>query len=425
MKKFFYFLLFLVLLSLAFFLYWYFSAKGVVPKPPFFPDFPFPVSRNVPIKQGGDGTVGGGDTGGDGEVGTTVVINEEAALFEKEWADPVAGYAFSDFVTYGIDHNGAKKVATSSALFFVDRGTGHVYKKFVFTKKSVPTKISNTTFPGIYDAYFFDNNTEVLMRYLREADNTIVSITAKLPPLSSSVTLPLQNVVRLPENIVSVSVSPGGLLYFLVKTPSGSDLYTLKNGEQKRVRSYDLSELNLSFTGENLIVAQKPSAFEKTYFFPMDESDLYGGRTGQKAVFSSVSRGSFVSSLWTDQGLQLFSGDTLGGKTHLYTVATLADKCASSLLGKYFFCFVPNVIPLIPFGLPDDWYKGQVSFNDSLYVLDTVKYEENKLSRLETDTGEEMDIAKPIMSKRDLYIAFTNRLTNELWAGNITNLLQR
>ncbi len=425
MKKFFYFLLFLVLLSLAFFIYWYFSARGMVPKPSFLPDFPFPVSPNIPPKQGGGGEIGGGNTISGGGGGTTVVINEEAALFEKEWADPVAGYAFSDFVTYEVDANGAKKTATSTVLFFVDRGTGHVYKKPVFTKRSLPTKISNTTFPGIYDAYFFNNNTEVLMRYLRESDNTIVSLTAKLPPLSSSITLPLQSVVRLPENIVSVAVSPKGLLYFLVKTPGGSDLYSLKNGEQKKARDYDLSELTLGFNGENLIVSQKPSAFEKTYFFPMNESDLYGGRTGQKAVFSSVSTGNFVSSLWTDQGLQFFSSDTLGGKTHLYAVATLADKCASSLLGKYFFCFVPNVIPLIPFGLPDDWYKGQVSFNDSLYVLDTVKYEENKLSRLETDTGEEMDITKPIMSKRDLYIAFTNRLTNELWAGNITRLLQR
>ncbi len=424
MKKFFYLLLFLILLSLAFFLYWYFSAKGLVPKPPFLPDFPFPVSPSV---QRGpeEGNVNGGGGNNNGEASTTVVINEEAALFEKEWSDPVAGYAFSDFVTFGVDQNNVKKIATTTVLFFVDRGTGHVYKKPVFIKRGVATKISNTTFPGIYDAYFFNNNTEILMRYLREADNTVVSITAKLPPLSSSITLPLQSVVRLPENIVSVAVSTKGSLYFLVKTSAGSDLYSLKNGEQKKVSSYDLSELNLSFNGEDLIVAQKPSAFEKTYFFPMNESDLYGGSTGQKAVFSSVSTGNFVSSLWTDKGLQLFSSDTLGGKTHLYAVATLADKCASSLLGKYFFCFVPNVIPLIPFGLPDDWYKGQVSFNDSLYVLDTVKYEENKLSRLETDIGEEMDISKPIMSKRDLYIVFTNRLTNELWAGNITRLLQR
>ena len=186
-----------------------------------------------------------------------------------------------------------------------------------------------------------------------------------------------------------------------------------------------MSELSLFFNKDDLLVAQKPSAFEKTYFFSENELSLYGGRTGQKALFSQVNKGVYLSSLWTEEGLQLISANLSGQKPYVYTTKTLADKCLSSLVGSYFFCFAPNILPLIPFGLPDDWYKGRISFNDSLFVLDTVNYDESRLSRLETDIGTEFDVFKPLISSRDTYLAFSNKINSELWVAQLQKIITR
>ncbi len=430
MKKFFYFLVILLVLSLLFFLYWYFSFRGVVPKIPFLPDNPFGLFTND-VQGGGGNNVKGGSGGrnddGDNNGTSTISYNDEK-LFELVSKEPTAGYSFSDFVTvtYGSStESGKKTFATTTAILYVDRGTGHIYKKFIF-RGGKPQKLTNTTVPGVYDAYFFANNTKVLMRYLRESDNTVISLYATLPPLSSSLTLPLRETVRLPENMVSVAVSPRTSdIYYLVKTSSGSTLYRIGPKGDEKVRDYDLSELFLTFNKDELIISQKPSAFEKTYFFSENELSLYGGRTGQRALFSQVNKGVFLYSVWTESGLQLLSSNLSGQKPHAYDTQTLSDKCVSSLVGSYFFCFVPNILPLIPFGLPDDWYKGRVSFNDSLIVLDTVKYEEGVLSRLETDIGSEFDTFKPLMSSRDTYLAFSNKINNELWVAQLQKIIAR
>lgn len=433
MKKFLYFLSFLLLVSLGIFLYWYFQEKGSVPKVLNFPANPFGFfTNNKPpvIKNGGGG---GFNQGAIINGSSTVIIPDKEKLFEKIWSEPVAGYSLIDFTTYESTSTEIRgkitfkevAVASSTLILFVDRATGHVYKKTAFVGKG-PTQVANTTIPGVHDAYFFNGGSEVLLRSLRSGDNAIISIKAKLPPLSSLVTLPLKGIQTLPENIISVAVdSKGEDISYLIKTSTGSTLYTLSDGATRKVRDYDLSELYLLYKGSTLVVAQKPSAFEKTYLFSSDEKNIYGGRTGQKILFSQKEDRSYLSSFWSNIGLTLFTSTLSNTNTHTYAIKTLVDKCVSSKTGNYFFCSVPNVIPIIPFGLPDDWYKGLLTFNDSLYVVDTVRFGENRLARLEDETGEEFDLIKPVVSTSDTYLAFSNKKNGSLWLAKLLKLTLR
>ncbi len=432
MKKFLYFLLFLLLVSLGIFLYWYFQEKGSVPKILNFPSNPFGFFTNndPPIKRGEANPNKGSDSSSSS---TTIIIPESEKLFEKIWGDPVAGYSLIDFTTYESTSTEIRgkiifkevAVASSTLILFVDRATGHVYKKTAFFGKN-PTQVANTTIPGVYDAYFFNGGSEVFLRRLRSGDNTIISVKAKLPPLSSLLTLPLKSIQNLPENIISVAVDDKGEeISYLVKTSSGSTLYTIRDGITQKVKDYDLSELSLLYTGKTLVLAQKPSAFEKTYLLSSDEKNIYGGRTGQKILFSEKGRGTYLSSFWSNVGLTLFTNNLSNTNTHTYAIKTLADKCISSKVGNYFFCSVPNVLPIIPFGLPDDWYKGLLTFNDSLYVIDTVQFGENRLARLEDELGEEFDLVKPVVSTGDTYLAFSNKKNGSLWLARLLKLTLR
>lgn len=425
MKKFFYFLLFLVIVSLGILLYFFLSSKGVVPPAPFLGENPFGVFNDVkqppltPIKK---------PSSVSSSTQASHQNEEKEVFFEKIWNEPVAGYSFVDYQTIDTSTSTSKNttISSSTSLFFVERATGHIYKKGVFDKKDA-IKLSNTTIAGVYDAYFFDNNTRVLMRYLRESDNTIVSLTAKLPPLSVSVTLPLQAVTTLENNIVSVAVSPDQkTLSYLVKTTSGSDLYEIKGDKRTKIRSYDLSELTLLYKGQTLFVSQKPTAFEKTYFFQHDKTQAFGGRTGQKIIFSQTKNSDiYLSSYFSAVGIQTYTDSLTASKTKSFSSVTLVDKCTSSQIDSYFVCGVPKVIPIQSFGFPDDWYRGLATFNDTLTLLNTKYYTETTISNLEEETGEEMDIIKLTTNANDSFLAFTNKKNNTLWVAKLSRLATR
>lgn len=433
MKKFLYFLLFICIVLGAILLYFLLSKGGYLPPIKNFPKDPFGLLFDRTVVEGGGGAPttpkpGKGDTGG-----TTVTPLPAEKLFERVWGEPVAGYTFIEkMITESTSTIASGKtifreipVSSSTLILFVDRAAGHVYKKEAFSTSS-PFKLANTTMPGIYDAYFLNGGSEILMRYLRTSDNTIVSIMAKLPPLSSLVTLPLRSIQKLPDNIVSVATNrDGGKLSYLVKTNSGSTLYTYENGFTKKVGDYELSELTLSYAGDELLLMQKPSAFEKTYTLTSDQKHIYGGRTGQKLLFSSISKDTYVSSFWSNVGLSLFTSTVKNTNIHTYNAKTLAEKCVSSSLGRYFYCAVPQELPVIPFGFPDDWYKGLVSFNDSLYILDTVSFNENKIALLEDELGEPFDLIKPVVSTGDTYLAFSNKTNGTLWLTKLLKLSLR
>lgn len=424
MKKFFYFLLFLVIVSLSILAYLFLSSKGIVPPSPYFPNNPFGIyTEKPPVKvipsKGGDTASSTGTTSSD--------VTEKEVFFEKVWDEPVAGYAFVDYQTLeATSSNKNTVIASSTSLFFVERATGHIYKKGVFDKKDA-FKISNTTIAGVYDAYFFDNNTRIIMRYLRESDNTIVSLVAKLPPLSVSVTLPLQNVTQLEPNVIAVAISSDQkTLSYLVKTSTGSDLYEIKSDKKTKIKSYDLSELTLLYKGNSLYVSQKPTAFEKTYFFASNKGEAYGGRTGQKVLFSQEKNSdTYLSSYFSAIGIQTYTDSLSASKAKTFTSITLVDKCTSSQISSYFVCGVPKVIPIQSFGFPDDWYRGLATFNDTLTLLNTKFYTETRLSNLEEETGEEMDIIKLSVSANDSYLAFTNKKNNALWVAKLYKLATR
>ncbi|MEN9337953.1 MAG: hypothetical protein RIQ41_267 [Candidatus Parcubacteria bacterium] len=303
--------------------------------------------------------------------------------------------------------------ATSTVLMFVDRITGYVYG---YTPSSGTTyQISNTTIPGVYDAFIWSNGERIVLRYLGEDKETIISIAASIPNVQEGRDAqPLTNVTTLPQNISSVAVSQSStLLSYLVPNQSGASIYTLTQKGLSKLADSPFSEWSLSYGGETLYATTKASAYvEGTTVVLPSFSPVVSNKTG--LITTPSSSGTSLSSMWSRSGLALFASQA--GKVTQIASKTIASKCVAAISSS-FVCGIPKTIPRDEEGLPDDWYQGKISFNDTLSFVSGTTGEVHTLYDGEAEYGP-TDITHIATSKGNEFISFIRKQNGSLFLFN-------
>lgn len=351
---------------------------------------------------------------------TTEVTEKTAQVLTQIWDKPTTGQTFVSTIslreivstsTVGTSTKISVKLtqSTSSVLLFVDRVSGYVYSHNLENGETM--QISNSTIPGVYDAFIFNKGKQILIRYLDADRTTIISIVATIPVVKINGTpLPLENITYLPKNISSVSVSASSeKISFLVPSSFGSSFYTITTKGQTLTASSPFSEWSLTYGGEQLFATSKPSAYVEgqTVLIP-SFTLVVGGKTGLMSTPSSF--GSLIHSMWSSRGLASFL--TIGGETRVLSEKTISSKCAD---GKNFFiCGVPKTIPSsLGEGLPDEWYQGGIMFSDSIVLVDAKTGDIYPL--FDFDANQPTDITHPISSKDSSLFGFIRKQDGSLW----------
>jgi hypothetical protein len=366
----------------------------------------------------------------------TEVIPAEDQLLNKIWDKPVAGFAFIDrpileqvASTTVVGSSSLPSVsqirATSTSLLFVDRTTGYVYE---YIHKNLKLhQVSNTRSPGVYDALFLGNGSFVVLRMFDEAKGVIVSTVYKVPvtALSADPT-PLEKLFTLPNNVTSFAVSESGRLFsYLVKTKTGSMLYTVRTDlptfEPSSTTLY-FSEWTLFYGGEMLYMTQKASAFATGYTVEVFTGKrLVNDKTGLISL-GSEDEDNLISSMNSQKGLATFLFNKKTATTSILPIKTIASKCTFEKSYPSVICGVPTFIPKSVYGLPDDWYQGVVSFSDTLYRFSNDGNTGGVIIDLKKQSGEDLDIIKLHTNSSDSYLSFINKKDGSLWLANISLL---
>ena len=358
----------------------------------------------------------------------TEIIPASAIPFNRIWDAPSTGNVFvsrpilrevTSTSTVGTTTISTTKTvrATTTVLMFVDRVTGYVYGHVVESGKTY--QISNTTIPGVFDAYIWAGGDRIVMRSLDADRKTIVSILASVPNVQEGRDPePLIDTTYLPQNISSVAVSKNlSTLSYVVPGSNGSTVYSLSLRGTTRVADSPFSEWTLSYGGEQLYATSHASAYvEGTTVALPSFSSVVGGKTGLLSTPSS--NGPILNSMWTPTGLATF-GVTVG-KTISFTIKTLASKCAGTV-SPYFICGVPQSISEGAEGLPDDWYQGRFMFSDDLFVVNAQTGESYALYSFPETYGQ-IDITHLTTSGGSDLISFIRKQDGSLFLLN-TNLL--
>ncbi len=315
-------------------------------------------------------------------------------------------------VAYGLT---ASSTASSSSVFFVDRGTGHIYNMSIDEER--PDKISNTTILRVFENIIDPKAKNIVLRYIKEGSEIITTVFA---PIDTEI-----KAKGATNNIQEITLSPkGDRIFILENTTSGSSGYISKiDGTVKTlVFTSPLKELLATWPEEGTIsITTKASYLKPGYLF------LLNAKTGDsKKVLGPIY--GLTSNVSGDGKRVLFSVSDSGkistkmlnlsdGSIQETLLQTLPEKCIWSKVKKTsVYCAVPNDPAQ---NMPDAWYKGLVRGVDQIWHLDTVTNEVGKLSNLLTDTGTLIDAVNLTLDEKEYALYFINQNDLSLWSADL------
>lgn len=344
----------------------------------------------------------GSNTGtGAGDGSTTIFIGKAPSALVRITNVPASGATF---------------VATTSTLRYIERATGHISDADLVSGKV--TRISNTTIPKIYESVFLNSGKNVILRYLADDEETIITYSGSIKN-GSSTTATLQGTF-LDQNIDSLSISPDEKKIFLLENSgSGATAYTINIDGTKRASAWNspVGEWLTNWpTASNVVLTTKPSSSVDGFMYSLD---LKTGLTkkilgGIRGLTGSVDpSNSYI--LYSDAFTTLSIKNLKTGTDTKLPIETLGDKCVWSKKEKGIaYCAVATVMPVGTF--PDDWYKGLISLNDAIYRVDAVSGRSSLISDLTKDYKTNIDVINPALSSKEDYLVFMNNKDLTLWS---------
>jgi hypothetical protein len=325
---------------------------------------------------------------------------EDEVRLTKVWADPQAGASF------------VSRATSSPKLRFVDSATGHIYDA---EQGKEPEKISNVTIPQIKEALWGRDGKNLVLRYLKE-DSSVQSFSATVSTSSISTAI---SGTFLPANIKAIGVSDNKVLYVNPGKVSGNIYLADISGKRRsEVFNSSFSDWAVSFENQkNAFIYTKPSGLSTGSGFILDltrstATKISAEGYGLEGTISPSGNHVFLS--YTDGSIIKSSVYSLVKKTYVdIGPGTLASKCAwSQVDSSAIYCAIPKNPN--PGTYPDDWYKGLVSFTDSIWKID-VETGEMELLLDPVLEGQLFDVSDLVVGPQDKELAITNKKDLSLW----------
>ena len=309
-------------------------------------------------------------------------------------------------------------------LRYVNKITGNIYQ--TFADKMDERIFSSTTIPKVYEAYFGNKGESVIMRYLKESNDTIETFLRTLPKEVLGGDTTSSDEVRgsfLPENISDMSVSPdASKIFYLFNTGENAIGVTLSLSTNTKVQVFDSPFREwLSFwpNDKMITITTKPSSNVPGFMYAInperkDFNKILGGINGLTTLTSP--NGKLV--LYGNNNLSLGIFDIDTGSSSFLGIKTLPEKCVWGMASDIIYCAVPKYTNQT--GYPDSWYQGEVSFSDEIWEIDATSGNTTIiLDPITIEGGEEVDAVKLNMDEGQNYLFFVNKKDSYLWELDI------
>ena len=346
--------------------------------------------------------------------------NEVIPLFDEQGVPTSNLFRLSEAPVAGA---GIFTRSNRAVVRYVDRATGHIYEMVLPGATSTPlerVKITNTTMPKIYEAYFRPDGTAVLLRSLKSDTDIIENMSLTLtPPTSTSTPLYTMAAAVLRGDIGSVAVGTNNALYYSLQD-SPSIVSSAFNGSGlKTILSSAFTDWRLATGGNNLIVYTKASTNVAGFAYILNPANgaltkLLGPLNGLAAIPDAS--GTRIVYSYNERGKPKAFAKNVRSEANLEILpVTLAEKCVWSMeLPNLLYCATP--INGISAGEPDNWYQGRTLYSDQFWVFDTDAEIAQILIEPKASHGLDLDVVEPKLSPAEDYLIFMNKRDSSLWA---------
>ena len=287
---------------------------------------------------------------------------------------------------------------------------GIVYEQY---PNETEQRLSNTITARLGEAFVY--NDSVVYRYSREDMQTIETFIGTISKKESN----LGTVVGdyLPKNVRSFAINEAsGKFAGLISDESRQSAQiisgTIGKNERTTILKTSFTDWLLDwFDDSHLVLTSRASGkvSGSAYIINIKDSSKtkitsgFGLTTktlpfGAGILISTVSDNKYESNLYQNKKLNFFP------------IKTVADKC-TAISGNVIVC----ATPVAPQGvLPDDWYKGEVNYNDSIISYDIQTGTQKVLvGNNELGAGFDVDIIKPSSDGKLIY--FRDKKTGLLY----------
>jgi hypothetical protein len=302
------------------------------------------------------------------------------------------------------------------------RMTGHIHEAY---SDSLETKrLSNTTIPKVQEAIWSASGQGLIVRYLKDNLNDIVSYSVKLKSATSS-TNEFEGSVDgnfLSENLSTITYNPTNTKIYSQQNNLGGASGIISNidGTNKRVIfESPLVEWLVSWPKEDSItLTTKPSGTIDGYMYLLNSQSgaltkVLGGVRGLTTKMNAASN-SVLYSDSTRGTPRLYLLDRKTNESKLLPWNTFPEKCVwSNGNSKIIYCAVPKNIESGVY--PDVWYQGLASFADDIWRIDMSTGASNLLSDLKKESNQNIDVVDMQIDKDDSGLFFVNKTDLTFW----------
>ncbi len=322
----------------------------------------------------------------------------------------------------------ASTTGSDSVVRFIDRGVGHVYESL--SNVATIEKLSNTTIPRIYESYWNRSLNTAILRYTKDTAGAIANFYAEIRPVKNiSSTTPDTTPYEIKGKFLSpsingIAVSPKADQIFTLNIENGRGMgYISAFDESKKVKILDtpLTQLTAEWPETNTIaINTKASGVSSGYLYFLDPKKatfkkILGGITGLTTKVSADAKKVIYTSGASPQTLTTKLFNVKDGSTQDVIFKTLAEKCVwSKIRPTELYCAVPTDFPSAMY--PDDWYKGNVSFTDQIWHLDSVTGEVHLMANLLNLSNSLIDATNLALDPKENFLYFTNKRDLTLWS---------
>lgn len=368
--------------------------------------FPFGNS-NTPSNVGDNtNSEGNTDTNGDNIV-TEPIIPALRKIFDGETAGATIWTTEETL--------GTSTVISKTNIRYMERATGHISD--TTTDSLVTTKVSNTTVPKVYQAWFTPTGTRVVGQYL----NTNEGIVTFHGKVNGTQITPLTNTF-LPNDISATAISSvlNSVFYITDKSTGARGTVLSTDKKSTSVFASPYREWIAQWPSRNTIaLTTKPSASAAGHLYFLNPSTgaqrkVLGDIAGLTTLTNPTAE-YVLYSVSTPTGITLrVYNVTTGAHTNL-GITTFPEKCVwSERYPTEVYCSVPESYPSAQY--PDHWYQGVVSFDDTaIWMLDVKRDTAFSFTTFAEKTEEKIDAHNLILSPDQGYLIFTNKKDGSLW----------